>query len=229
MDRAIERVVSWFTDHPHTLVSLAIGICVGVLMKIPTGWVLPEAGSLVGAACGALAAVGSALWAANAKQRKEDARADTQQRQIASMIAAAIVPEIVNAHRNFITVANHLDAAIQDADRTGDIDAVCALLNESRLGSDMCERYMGQLHAFGKDATVVVEAVGAILDIQVSNKALVAPVRNFGWNATREMVVIRTRFARAYSDNFTNTIRVLAEYHPRSEEVLGWLNWTPRS
>ncbi|GLQ45681.1 hypothetical protein GCM10007862_07320 [Dyella lipolytica] len=75
MAKALKKIFDWVSAHPHSLVCVFLGLLGGVLIRFPGGWVLPDpTASLIGAFAGAGAAVGGALWAANAKQRQEDAR-----------------------------------------------------------------------------------------------------------------------------------------------------------
>jgi len=223
MTSLAKRVIACFTDHPHTLFSGVVGFGLGMLAMLPLGWRLPDAtASLIGAMFGAAAAVSGALWAANAKQRQEDARADEKQRHLASMIAVAVIPEIVGARRNFVLIANRLDAAIKEADKAQDVSGVLGVLGASTLDSKMCERYMDKLEAFGSEAANIVEAVGAILDINTTNPALTAPIKVLTWAQVRGVVVGRSVMARGQADHLRETIKLLARHHPRPVEVEQW-------
>lgn len=72
MRKLVKAMIVWLF-HPRSMICAALGLFAGVLLKFPTGWSLPDStASLIGAFAGAGAAVGGALWAANAKQRQED-------------------------------------------------------------------------------------------------------------------------------------------------------------
>jgi hypothetical protein len=216
--------------HPHSLVCAALGLFAGVLLKIPTGWALPDpTASLVGAFAGAAAAVGGALWAANAKQHQEDAKDDLRRRHLASMVAAAIFPEIGSARRNFIVIADRLDEAIKDAD-AGNLTGVYAVLASSTLTSEMCEKFMDRLEAFGSDSSQVVEAVGAILDLGRTNSALIEPIKSVGWTSeARTVVLTQAKKGRLYAAAMARAVITLSKYHPRPEEVVSVASWPTSS
>jgi hypothetical protein len=225
MGKIIRPILSWMSAHPHSLVCLAFGLFVGALIKFPTGWMLPDpTASLIGAFAGAAAAVGGALWAANAKQHQEDAKADFRQRHLASMIAAAIFPEIASARRNFVVIADRLDEAIKEAD-AGNLTGVYAILASSKLASEMCEKFMDRFEAFGSDSSQVIEAVGAIFEVGATNLSLVEPIKNTGWIDARDVVVLQARKARFYADALERAILTLSKHHPRPEEVVRLASW----
>ena len=84
----------WLREHPHTIASFAIGLLAGIGICLPLGWKLPDAiASLVGAAAGAAAAVGGAVWAAREKQEFENRNeAVRQDRRAHLMIIGAMEP-----------------------------------------------------------------------------------------------------------------------------------------
>lgn len=225
MTSIVRSAVSWMSAHPHSLVCAALGIFTGVLLKIPAGWALPDpTASLIGAFAGAAAAVGGALWAANAKQHQEDAKADLRQRHLASMIASAIIPEIASARRNLDLIATTLNEAIKKAD-TGNLVDVYAVLASSELTSDMCEKFIDRFEAFGPDSSQIVEAVGAILDIGRTNSSLVDPIKNTSWADARDVVLTQARKSHFYAKALARAVITLSKYHPRPEEVARLAAW----
>lgn len=224
--KAAKAVFNWISAHPHSLVCGAVGTFIGVLIKFPAGWSLPDpAASLVGAFAGAAAAVGGALWAANAKQHQEDLKDVVHQKHIATIVASAIVPEVASARRNLVLIADNLDRAIRDAD-SGDLSTVRAVLSVSKLGSEMCERFIDRFEAFGSDASQIIEAVGAILDVGSTNTALVEPIRAAGWTPeAKDVVRMQADKARMYASALSRAVVTLAKYHPRPDEVAQMATW----
>lgn len=224
--KLMRAAFKWVSTHPHSLVCMSIGLFVGVLIKFPTGWSLPDpAASLVGAFAGAAAAVGGALWAANAKQHQEDLKDVVRQKHIATIVASAIIPEVASARRNFVLIADQLDQAINDAD-SGDLSRVCAMLAASKLDSEMCERFIDRIEAFGADASQIMEAVGAILDVGSTNPALVEPIRAAGWTPeAKDAVRKQADKARFYAEALARAVITLAKYHPRPDEVTKLARW----
>ena len=215
---------NWVAMHPHSLACVALGLLVGVLLKFPKGWVLPDpSASLIGAFAGAAAAVGGALWAANAKQHQEDAKDDRRQKHMATMIAAAIFPEIASAKLNLALIADRLGEAIVEAEG-GSLTGLRAILTASRLPSGMCEKFIDRFEVFGSDASQIVEAVGAILDVGSTNASLAEPLMDVGWTVeTREVFCLQENKARHYARSLARTVLTIAKYHPRPDEVRGWL------
>jgi hypothetical protein len=100
MAAGLGNVAGWLSAHPHTLVSGAIGLGLGVAVTIPLGWSLPDpAAAMVGAFIGAGAVVGGSLWAANAKQRLEEQAAvnvrTNNEKRIAELMAIEATQHII--------------------------------------------------------------------------------------------------------------------------------------
>ncbi|WP_430389665.1 hypothetical protein [Dyella sp. 20L07] len=220
MAAPLGRSIAWLSSHPHTIVSLMSGVALGIALTFPLGWRLGDPSALVGAAIGAAAAVGGALWAANAKQRQEDARSDSRQRDLATMVAAAIAPEIISATKNLRLIAARLTESIAKMDDGGDIANVTGVLSGAKLDSAMCLLFIDKLDSFGRDASPMIEAVGAILDSNSSHSSLVEPLRHVEWVTARDVIVTRAKLAVFYANNIETAVHKLADYHPRGKEIL---------
>lgn len=223
----LRRVGAWLTRHPHAMVSFSIGLLVGIGVTTPFGWELPgPAASLVGAVVGIGGAVGSALWAANAKQRQEEITADRSRKHVASMIAAAITPEIANARKLMTFVAERLDIAIKTADESGDSIGVRLLLEGGTVDSAMCERFLPQFSAFGDDAPGLIEAVGSMIDTTRSNLSTAALMVNNPWRDTRDLAVGRAKMMAFYGTALVAALELVRKSHFRGAEDGLWKLWT---
>lgn len=222
MRTSVRKVFAWFQIHPHTLVSLCIGVGIGVAITIPLGWKLPDSvAALLGAVIGAGAAVGAALWAANAKQLQEDAKADLRTRHLASLIAMAITGEVATAVRTIDLLARELRMAIDEADRIGNGMPVAGVLEGCVVEAPMCARFIDRIDAFGDDSPEVFKAIDTILGTNAYLKSLSAIVRDDVWPGTRNVVSIRAETAALHPDALLKTLAVLAKYNPSAGSMRG--------
>lgn len=224
----IRRVGLWLNERPSTLVAGAAGLLIGTLLTLPLGWKLPDSMSaLVGAIVGAGAAVGGAIWAANVKQIHENQRADSRDRRVAAIVACAIAPEIASARRNMLMIASRMEEAIAAIDKGARLEEITAVLGAAHLDSGFCERFIDRLDAFGEDAPRIMETVGAILESNSSSAALVEPIRHVEWRLARSLLEMRVVVLWAYAPKISETLRVLASYHPSKDEVAAWADLGP--
>ncbi|WP_250627229.1 hypothetical protein [Pinirhizobacter soli] len=217
---------NWLAEHPHTLISFALGLLAGSVITIPLGWTLPgTAASLVGATVGVAGAVGGGLWAANAKQRQEERRADMANHDMAAMVASAIVPEIASARKTLLLISTSLRSAIDIADKDKSTAAVAGVLGAANIETAMCERFMGQFQVFGSHAAELVEAVGAMMDVTKTSETAFRLVKSVSWSEMREVMVQRTKLANYYAANLESAIKILRTFHPRGSQDQFWNIW----
>ena len=99
----------WLSAHPHTLVSGAIGLVLGVVLTMPFGLELPDpAAAMVGALVGAGAVVGGSLWAANVKQFGEEEAAAEARRSSEHRIAVLLA---IEATQHIVPLMNSINEA----------------------------------------------------------------------------------------------------------------------
>jgi hypothetical protein len=219
MERFFRSVGDWIREHPHSLVCLASGFVVGIFLRYPTGWVLPDPIAAMAAAfAGAAAAVGGALWAANAKQQEEDARAEERRQHVAKMIATIIYPEIASAQRNMKMIATRLEEQIPTAD-AGNQNSIIGMLRASALDHPMCLKFVDRLDVFGDKGPLVIEAIAAIADMGTL-PTIAELIPNVEWKEARVVVVMRIQAMRFYAERLGDVLRAIAPYHPRPNEVI---------
>ena len=203
-----------------------MGLLVGSIATLPFGWELPNAAaSFLGAAVGVAGAVSAGLWAANEKQRKEELRSSEARGDIAALIASAITPEIANARKVLAFIADKLDEEIKMAD-LGDVSFVASTLETLTIDTTMCERFVSRLEAFGTQAAELVEAIGALFDINSAYPRLGKIVRSGDWVKTGPIVKNRAYLARFYASNLVAALDVLKQHHHRGNNAVLWAAWT---
>lgn len=164
MGKMVKTILGWVSAHPHSIVFTALGLLVGVLLKFPSGWTPPDPmASVVGAFAGAAAAVGGALWAANAKQHQEDAKVALHEHRIAAAIAPALIGDL--------NVAAHVLRELKDNAFKLTQSRVAhheefeqALKSVTRIRLNAFDRFNDLLPLLGKEsAPIVIECYATIL------------------------------------------------------------------
>jgi hypothetical protein len=122
-------------------------------------------------------------------------------------------------------VADQLVEEIKLAD-LGDVTFVASTLETLTIDTLMCERFVSRLEAFGPHAAELVEAIGALLDINAAYPRLGNLVRSGDWLKTGPIVKNRAYLARFYASNLRGALDVLKKHHHRGDNEVLWAAWT---
>ncbi|MDY1547863.1 hypothetical protein [Luteibacter sahnii] len=97
------RVLRWFRMHGSLIVSFAVGIIVGVLIRYPAGWVLPDSSAnIVGAAAGSVLSVGGAFIVLRSQLDAASAAKEVSRLDALKHFADVVVASLIDT-RNFLT------------------------------------------------------------------------------------------------------------------------------
>lgn len=224
----LRRFRFWLRTYPHTLISFAAGLLCGVIVMIPLGIELPgTAAALVGTVVGVAGTVGGALWAANAKQDRENLRDATQRVGLASLIASILAEELGSGRTSVKALMDHLDEGISDADKTGKTSRVyAAFLAAVPMRSAMCDRFLDRLDVFGDHFPHVMGAVEALLSAKQQSANFAYLTKDASWSTVSEMVRTRRNVLQYQLDAMALGINALRSYHPSGDNDALWTLWT---
>ena len=214
--------------YPHTLISFATGLLVGLAVMMPFGIELPgTAAGLLGTVVGVAGTVGGALWAANAKQDRENLRDVDQRARLASLISYVLSEELAAGRTTAKTLLSHLDEAIIDGEKTGNANKACAAFRAAiPARSSMCDRFLDRLDVFGDNFPAVMRAVEALLSVKQQSANFAEITKNDTWAGVREMVSTRRQIIQYQVESMAGGIRALRSYHPSGGNEALWALWT---